>query len=74
MKPLTVINVALHFGLIRVDEVLEIMSLKPENVELVLTGRKVHPKIIELADLVTEMKEIKHYYQKGIIARPGIER
>lgn len=50
------------------------MSLKPENVELVLTGRKVHPKIIELADLVTEMKEIKHYYQKGIIARPGIER
>ncbi|MHB1348159.1 MAG: cob(I)yrinic acid a,c-diamide adenosyltransferase [Candidatus Humimicrobiaceae bacterium] len=68
------INVALYFKLFDLDDVLEIMSLKPDNVELILTGRKVDPKIIELADLVTEMREIKHYYKKGIIARLGIER
>ena len=68
------INIALHFGLLKVGEVLELINLKPNEVELVLTGRRVHPQIIELADLVTEMREIKHYYQKGVIARAGIER
>ncbi len=54
-------------------EVLELIDTKPENVELVLTGRNVDEKIIERADLVTEMREIKHYYQNGIHARKGIE-
>jgi len=68
------INVALHFNLLKIEDVIEIINLKPEKVELVLTGRKVAPKIIEMADLVTEMKEIKHYYVKGVTAREGIER
>jgi cob(I)alamin adenosyltransferase len=50
------------------------MQAKPEDVELVITGRKADLKVIEAADLVTEMKEIKHYYHKGIEARSGIEK
>ena len=50
------------------------MELKPENVELVLTGRYAPQAIIDRADLVTEMKEIKHYYNIGVMARDGIER
>jgi cob(I)alamin adenosyltransferase len=68
------INVALHFNLLKIDDVLELMSLKTEKVELILTGRRVAPQITEIADLVTEMKEIKHYYRQGILAREGIER
>ncbi len=67
------INIAIYYKLISVAEVLELIDNKPENVELVLTGRNVDKKIIERADLVTEMKEIKHYYQNGIRARKGIE-
>lgn len=68
------INVAIYFNLLKVEDVVELISIKPEKVELVLTGRKVAPEILEMADLVTEMKEIKHYYAKGVIAREGIER
>jgi cob(I)alamin adenosyltransferase len=68
------INVALHFNLLKIDDVLELISLKPENVEIILTGRRVAPQIMEIADLVTEMREIKHYYAKGVKARPGIEK
>ncbi|MCL4417250.1 MAG: cob(I)yrinic acid a,c-diamide adenosyltransferase [Actinobacteria bacterium] len=68
------INVAMHFNLFKVEDVAELINIKPEKVELVLTGRKVAPEILEMADLVTEMKEIKHYYTKGVIAREGIER
>lgn len=50
------------------------MELKPENVELVLTGRYAPQAIIDRADLVTEMKEIKHYYNIGVMARDGIEK
>ena len=67
------INVALDFGLIPLDEVTEVLKNKPKQIELVLTGRYAPKEIIELADLVTEMKEIKHPYQKGIQAREGIE-
>ena len=49
------------------------MKMKPENVELILTGRYCPDKILEAADLVTEMKVIKHYYQEGVLARKGIE-
>jgi len=67
------INGAVGFGLVDVEQVLELMSLKPEATELVLTGRNAHEKVIEAADLVTEMREIKHYYKAGVPARTGIE-
>ncbi len=66
-------NIATHFCLFAVEDLLEIVDTKPESMELVITGRKADPRIIERADLVTEMKEIKHYYQKGLPARKGIE-
>ena len=68
------INVAVYFKLIDVKNVLKLIDQKPKNVELVLTGRYAHEDIIEKADLVTEMMEIKHYFQNGVEARKGIER
>jgi cob(I)alamin adenosyltransferase len=67
------INVALRYGLITLEDVLGLIDAKPEDVELVLTGRYAHEKVIERADLVTEAKEVKHYYKLGIAARAGIE-
>jgi len=69
------VGVAISMNVIPVEPVLELLKNKPEKVELVLTGGpKMHPKIKEMADLVTEMKMIKHYYSsKGITARYGIE-
>jgi cob(I)alamin adenosyltransferase len=67
------INVALNLGLIKVEQVMELINVKPELLDLVLTGRNAHPEIIERADLVTEMREIKHPYQKGIMAQKGID-
>jgi cob(I)alamin adenosyltransferase len=67
------ILVSIHFGLFNDEEVMTFMKMKPENVELILTGRYCPDKILEAADLVTEMKAIKHYYQEGILARKGIE-
>ena len=68
------INIALQLELIKTQDLMDIMTGKPENVELILTGRGADKDIIEKADLVTEMKEIKHYYKKGVLARTGIER
>ena len=67
------ILVSIHFGLFNDEEVMTFMKMKPENVELILTGRYCPDKILEAADLVTEMKAIKHYYQEGVLARKGIE-
>jgi cob(I)alamin adenosyltransferase len=67
------INVALDWKLVRLDQVIELIKSKPKNLELILTGRYAHPKIIELADLVTEMQEVKHPFNRGILARDGIE-
>ncbi len=67
------INVAVDFKLIALDELLALLDKKPDKLELILTGRYANSKIIKKADLVTEMKEVKHYYQKGIIVRKGIE-
>ena len=67
-------NVAVTCGTLRVEDLLDIIRHKPENLELVITGRNADPKIIEKADLVTEMKEIKHYYHNGVQARVGIEK
>ncbi len=68
------INVACSFGLVPVEAVLTLMEKKPDTMELVLTGRNADPRILERADLVTEMKNHKHYFQKGVGDRPGIER
>ncbi|MEW5734447.1 MAG: cob(I)yrinic acid a,c-diamide adenosyltransferase [Thermodesulfobacteriota bacterium] len=67
-------NVAAYFGLFPVSGLLSLMAKKPEGVELVITGRNAAPEVMEAADLVTEMREIKHYYQKGVQARVGIEK
>ena len=67
------INGAVGFGLIDIEQVLELIRNKPEKTELVLTGRNADERIIEAADLVTEMCDIKHYYKAGIPARIGIE-
>jgi cob(I)alamin adenosyltransferase len=68
------VNNAIHYNLVSVDEVLKLMELKPDRVELVLTGRYADERIIAAADLVTEMREIKHYYKAGVTARVGIEK
>jgi cob(I)alamin adenosyltransferase len=60
-------------GLISVENLVELIDSKPDAVELVITGRNAHKNIIRRADLVTEMREVKHYYRKGIGARKGIE-
>ena len=67
-------NVALMYGLFSAQDLLEVIESKPESMEIVITGRGALPEIIERADLVTEMKEIKHYYLKGVKARVGIEK
>jgi cob(I)alamin adenosyltransferase len=67
-------NIATHFGLFSVDELLALIEEKPENVELVLTGRWADPRVLERADLVTEMRDVKHYYAHGVQARLGIEK
>jgi cob(I)alamin adenosyltransferase len=68
------INGAVAFGLLAVDDVLDLMRRKPPEMELVLTGRNADPRVIEAADLVTEMTEIKHYYRQGVPSRIGIEK
>jgi len=67
------INIAIRLGLLNLKEVCGLIKSKPKNIELVLTGRAAHRHLLKLADLVTEMKEIKHYYNKGVKARKGIE-
>lgn len=67
-------NVAIHCGYLELDDVLSLIDKRPENTELIITGRYAKPEILEKADLVTEMKEIKHYYQQGVPARKGIEK
>ena len=68
------INVALDFGLIETADVMALIDSKPAETELVLTGRYAKKEIIERADLVTEMTEVKHPYNAGVEARVGIER
>lgn len=67
------LNCAVDFGLIPLEEVKDLIRSKPLHTELILTGRGAHPDIIDMADLVTEMREIKHYYNSGQHARTGIE-
>ena len=67
-------NVAVKLKLLSVPDLVDIIATKPEDVELIITGRGADPEIIAKADLVTEMKEIKHYFQQGVAARVGIEK
>ncbi|OPZ70881.1 MAG: Cob(I)yrinic acid a,c-diamide adenosyltransferase [Firmicutes bacterium ADurb.Bin456] len=64
---------ALNYGLVGLEDVLEILNQKPERLHLVLTGRNAPPQIIERADLVTEMREVKHPFTEGVAAQKGIE-
>jgi cob(I)alamin adenosyltransferase len=68
------INTLLHFKIIAVEPVLQLLAEKPEALEVVLTGRYAPQAILYRADLVTEMRDVRHYYQKGIQARTGIEK
>lgn len=67
------INNAIAYGLLPVEDVVTTLQERPPKIHVVLTGRDAHPRIIELADLATEMTEIKHPYRRGIIAQKGIE-
>ena len=67
------INLAIDYALIPVKDLLQLIDSKPETVELILTGRNVRREILERADLVTEMVDRKHYYDRGVPAREGIE-
>lgn len=67
-------NVAVICNLFSEKELLALIDMKPDNVELVITGRGATPSVMDRADLVTEMKEIKHYYKNGVVARVGIEK
>jgi cob(I)alamin adenosyltransferase len=67
------INMALDFGLIGLADALDLINAKPDNMELVVTGRNAPAEIIERADLVTEMREVKHYWNRGVACRTGIE-
>ena len=67
------VNIAIHYGVISADDVLELLDKKPLETEVIITGRYADEKLIEKADLVTEMREIKHYFKQGVKARKGIE-
>jgi cob(I)alamin adenosyltransferase len=67
------INYAISYKMLAPEPVAETLKIKPEMVHVILTGRNAHPVLVEMADLVTEMREVKHPYQKGIPAQKGIE-
>lgn len=67
------INYAISYKMLDPEKVVEELRHKPEEVHVILTGRNAHPSVVEVADLVTEMREVKHPYQKGIMAQRGIE-
>lgn len=68
------LNMIVWFGLVQLDAVLKLIDERPDTVELVVTGRRADPAIIERADLVSEMREVKHYYTQNVQARKGIEK
>jgi cob(I)alamin adenosyltransferase len=67
------INYAISYGMLDASKVVESLREKPEMVHVILTGRNAHPAIIEVADTVTEMRQVKHAYEKGVMAQRGIE-
>jgi cob(I)alamin adenosyltransferase len=73
MVVLDEINYAISYGMLDPAQVAATLKEKPEMVHVILTGRSAHPSLVEIADTVTEMREVKHAYQKGILAQRGIE-
>ena len=67
------INYAIGYGMLDPAKVADALAHKPEQVHVILTGRNAHPSIVEIADTVTEMKQVKHAYEKGVLAQRGIE-
>jgi cob(I)alamin adenosyltransferase len=67
------VNVAIDYGLLPVDEVLALLRARPAEVDVVLTGRAAHPRVVEFADTVSEVRSLKHHYEAGVPARAGIE-
>jgi cob(I)alamin adenosyltransferase len=67
------LNVALSLGILKLEEALGFIRSVPANIELIITGRNAPAEIIKIADLVSEIKEVKHYYRNGVKARKGIE-
>ena len=67
------VNVAIHLGLLDVQHLLDLLDSKPSDVDLVLTGRHAHPKVEDRADVVMEMRKVKHYFDAGIGAKEGID-
>jgi cob(I)alamin adenosyltransferase len=67
------LNVAVGFGLVRVEDALGLIDIKPPHVELLITGRMAPPELVARADLVTEMREVKHPFNDGVLAREGID-
>lgn len=67
------LTIALHFNLLDLADILRILEHRKENVEVIITGRYAPKALIDIADLVTEMMEVKHYYEKGVLSRKGID-
>jgi cob(I)alamin adenosyltransferase len=67
------VNVALWFGLLSITDVLSFLDQRPPQIEVILTGRRAPQELLDRADLVTEMREVKHYHERGVMARQGIE-
>jgi len=73
MVVLDEINYAISYGMLHADKVADSLKKKPAMVHVILTGRNAHPSIVDLADTVTEMRQVKHAYEKGVMAQRGIE-
>ena len=67
------INIAIDYDLVKLDEIIKLIKDRPKKVELILTGRYANPKLLQLADIVTEMQNTKHPFTKGVEARRGID-
>lgn len=67
------VNVALDYDLVPLEEILDLIKRKPVGVDLVLTGRYVPPQVLEAADLISDVQEVRHHYSSGVLAREGIE-
>ena len=67
-------NIAVFYNLFTAEKLIEVLNKRNPKTEIIITGRYASDEIVEYADLVTEMKEIKHYYQQGVVARVGIEK
>jgi cob(I)alamin adenosyltransferase len=73
MVVLDEINYAISYGMLDPAKVAETLKARPEMVHVILTGRNAHPLLVEIADTVTEMRQVKHAYEKGVLAQRGIE-